>query len=165
MIFAWIPGAHAMDRSEALIKAGFLYNFAKYTEWPSPAPERLLCIAPGAMPADALDGIDQLPLPGSVLSVRHIRAVEEADACHILLLGRGQRADQAAWLNRVAERPTLSIADFTALNRPRAVIHLYMEGRRVRYDIHLGLARLAGLKFNPRLTNLAETLHNEAETP
>lgn len=153
--------AWAMDPGEAKIKSGFLYNFAKYTEWPNPAAERIACIAPRALSEESLDGIDRLPLQNATLVIRAVTTPDETDGCHILLIGRAQRAEAHLWLARAAKSPILTVADLILPDRPHSIVHLYMEGRRMRYDLHLGLARQAGLKLHSRLINLADTLYPE----
>ncbi len=157
--------AYPLDRDEGQIKAGFLYNFAKYTEWPTAASERLLCVAAKALPDAAIQGIDQLPLQNSTLRVRTIARPGDAVSCDILFIGRPQHADQHAWLDQVAGRPTLTIADLAGPGRPRAMIRLFTEGRRLRYDLHQGMARQVGMQFAPRLVNLADTLYTDPESP
>lgn len=156
--------AWAMDPGEAKIKSGFLYNFAKYTEWPGPAAERVACVAPKALSEEALAGIDRLPLQNAILIVRNVSTPDDIDGCHILLIGRAQRPNANQWLSRAARSPILTVADLILPDRPHSIVHLYMEGRRMRYDLHLGLARQAGLKLHTRLINLADTLYSEQES-
>ncbi len=153
--------ADSRDRGEPRIKAGFLYNFMKHTEWPETARERILCVGARALPDDALAGIDRLPLHDGLLAVRVVQAPEDTHACHALLLGRQQRANLNRWLNAVAMRPVLTIGDLAGIDRPSTMINLFTEGRRVRYDLNLAPARHVGLKFNPRLINLADTVYEE----
>jgi hypothetical protein len=151
----------AQERGEAQIKAGFIYSFAKHTEWPNAARERVLCAAPGTLTEHALAGIAGLPLHEATLSLRHIVTPADTEGCHLLLLGRQQRAQLDAWLRVVETRAVLTVGDLVGVERPRTVINLFTEGRRVRYDLNLAVARAAGLKLNPRLINLADNVIEE----
>jgi hypothetical protein len=153
--------AHAQERGEAQIKAGFVYSFAKHTEWPSSARERILCAAPQTLTEHALAGINGLPLHEATLAIRNITTPADTEGCHVLLLGRQQRAQLDAWLRAVESRAILTIGDLVGIERPRTVINLFTEGRRVRYDLNLAVARAAGLKLNPRLINLADNVIDE----
>ncbi len=165
LTFCFAGVAYPLDANEGQIKAGFLYNFAKYTEWPTAAPERLLCVAAKSLPDAAAQGIDQLPLQNAALRVRTITRPDDVSSCDILFIGRAQQADQQRWLTPATGRPILTIAESAGPGRPRAMIRLFSEGRRLRYDLHLGIARQMGLQFNPRLVNLADTLYNDPEPP
>jgi hypothetical protein len=154
--------AWAFDRSESHLKAGFLYNFVKYTEWPAAVSKRIVCVAPGALAYEALSGLDGLPLPNnSSLVTRLVGAPSDAKDCDILFLGRAQRGVFDAWLNAVSNRAVLTVSDMGSAERFGAMIQLFTEGRRIRYALDLAPTRRAGLTLNPRLRNLADTLYNE----
>lgn len=153
--------AQANERGEARVKAGFLYNFAKYTEWPGAPSERLLCVAPQALPETTASGIDGLPLGGLTLRVRHVARPEEVSACDMLYIGAMPRAPAETWLRAVDNRPVLTLGDGEGGLRPRVMVHLFSEGLRIRFDLYPDRARQSGLKFSSRLLNLADTVHNE----
>jgi hypothetical protein len=156
-----LPAAAAAERGEARVKAGFLYNFAKYTDWPGGDAERVLCLAPQALPESAAQGIDGLPLGGAALRVRAIGRPEDSGPCDILYVGAMPRAPSEHWLRAVENRPVLTISDGQSGMRSGVMIHIFAEGLRIRFDLYPDRARQHGLKFSSRLMNLADTVHNE----
>lgn len=151
----------AAEHSEAQLKAGFLYNFVKHTAWPTPNHQRVLCIAPGSLPAEAVSGIDGLPLPEARLVIRRIGKPDGILECDILFLGRAQRSTIDAWLGPLSNRAVLTISDLSATERSGAMIQMFTEGRRIRYALDLAPVSRAGLTLSPRLLNLADTLYSE----
>jgi hypothetical protein len=154
-------GVSALDRAEAQIKAGFLYNFAKHTEWPTPSRERILCIVGQTLPEATAASIDQLPLGSATLRVKAVNRPDDTDTCNILYIGQQNRSLAETWLGSVDQRSVLTISDGDTGSRQRAMINLFIEGRRIRYDLNPGAARQHGLKFNSRLVNLADTVRDE----
>lgn len=151
----------AMDLSEAQIKAGFLYNFAKYTVWPYPAAgERTLCVVGDHLPGTVLAELDTLPLNDSILRARSLTRPEEAKDCHVLFIGYNERSRLGSWLASVQSLPVLTVSDIAWSGRPRTMINLYLERRRLRYDVNYLQVREAGLKLNTRLTELADTVYD-----
>ncbi len=154
----WHPGM-AMEVNEARIKTGFLYNFAKHTTWPGPATHRLLCVVEGHMPERYLLELEGLPLGQHALHTRSITQLSDARNCHVLFIGRNQRARLGEWLDAVDGLPVLTITDIGRMGHPKSAINLYTERRRLRFDINLAPARNGGLTLSSRLTELADTVY------
>jgi hypothetical protein len=159
--------ARAQDRNVAVgendIKAAFLYNFAKFVEW----PEEVLGLGvsftvgvvgdPGV--ADALQGtLRDKTVRGHRFEVRYFAAPHELQICHMLLIGSTNKKDVQAVLNAVQGTPVLTIAhieDFTHLG---GIIELILENRKMRFEINAGAARKAGLKVSSQLLKLARSV-------
>lgn len=150
----------AMDLGEARIKAGFLYNFVKHTEWPSADKERVLCTVGQHLPNKVLDELDGLPLNEATLRIRKVDTPDQAETCHILFIGYSDRSAMSRWLNTVQMQPILTVSDIVGAGRPRSMINLFTEGRHLRYDINNSNVRASGLKLNSRLINLADTVYD-----
>ena len=117
------------DVTEPALKAAFVYNFAKFTDWPAdvvpPAAEPfVLCVLGDAAVADALERL----VKGRTL-VGHSMAVHKAPAapervCHVLYVS-GVTAVQATQLvAKYRDLPVLTISDvegFTDLGARRSM--------------------------------------------
>src|SRR5205085_7594625 len=90
---------HAQETppSEYQLKAAFLYNFAKFVEWPAAAfPEPATPFTIGVIGENPFD--DQLEqtvrnknINGHAFSVRQIRSLSEVKSCHILFISASER--------------------------------------------------------------------------
>lgn len=152
-------GVWAQAASEAAVKAGFVFNFIKFTQWPASrdgavAPIRLC--APSALP---LEG--QLALLGGrnvgsrVIDVRTSVAPGEWRQCDVLFLGDGD-ADRLSTLQpRLANAPVLTLGDVPGFVEAGGMIGLRVEASRVRFDVNLDSAQLSGLVLNSQMIKLA----------
>src|SRR4029079_18669481 len=81
--------AAAQDVTESALKAAFIYNFAKFTEWPAdaaPVAEPLvLCVIGDAAVADALErAVKGRLLAGHSMAVSHAEPAGQRRVCHVL---------------------------------------------------------------------------------
>jgi hypothetical protein len=141
------------------VKAAFLYNFAKYVEWPesaSPADPIRVCIVADAAFAKSVDEI----IAGETIAGRPVTRLapatpQEARSCHILFVGRGgaERADQL--LAAVKGVAVLTVGDDGEFLKRGGIVTFVREGERVRFDVNVREAQRAGLTISSRLLRVA----------
>ena len=151
------PAVQAQVASEAAVKAGFVYNFIKFTQWPGPregTPIRL-CAA-SAQPLDGQLSLLQGRSVGSrLIDVRLAVPATDWRQCDVLFLGEGD-ADRLSLLpQRVAHAPVLTLGDLPGFVEAGGMIGLRVEASRVRFDVHLGSAQQSGLVLNSQMLKLA----------
>ena len=159
------PSVSAESRmpSEYQVKAAFLYNFAKFVEWPetalssSMAPLNI-CIL-GKNPFNAsLDDIRGKTVSGRPLSIRINPDIEKLDQCHILFICASEKNQLSNIIQRLNNASVLTVADMEGFTSAGGMINLVMQDNKVSFDINLKSARLAGLKISSRLLKLANTV-------
>ncbi|PIB91333.1 hypothetical protein CSW62_06925 [Caulobacter sp. FWC2] len=142
------------------LKAGYLYKFTPFVDWPATAFEApsspfRLCIAGH----DPFGGVVDHAARGArvgehpVIVVR-LPAVARSPDCHMLFLAasRGQTPQQV--MAMVAGQPVLTVAD-EGLEAPGAVIQFVMIDSRLRFEIRADAAQAAGLTVSSKLLALA----------
>ena len=166
-------GAFAADRaaeplSEYQVKAAFVYNFIKFVSWPSgaaPAGAPIqLCILgdlPDPAPFDHLEGQD---LMGRRLKVVYLREPQEARTCQVLYLASSLSGRLLEVLETVRGRPVLTVGDTNGYAKRGVMINMYLENKRVRFEINAAAAGEAGLRISTKLLNLAGTVHGTSRT-
>jgi hypothetical protein len=145
--------------TEAQVRAGLLYNFAAFVEWPDDDAIASRPFIIGVLGADAVgDALREIqgrPVKGRRLEVRRITRDADGRLCHILYIPAG--ADN--WQTIVADvkgAPVLTIgehAQFTALG---GVIRLYAEDSRLRFEINVTRAQQSHLQISSKLLGLAK---------
>lgn len=148
----------AQDATEAELKAVFLFNFAKYVDWPSARPgtsESIRICVPNDPPFLALV---RSAVQGETVNGRPLRAVDlegldGARDCHILYVGNSTTADAAEWLGAVCGRETLTVGDGTLANG--VVIAFVRDSNRVRFDISRAAENRQRLEISSKLLRLA----------
>jgi hypothetical protein len=147
---------------EYAIKAAFLYNFAKFVEWPErvfaqPQAPLALCVL-GADPfGGELDTVVQgKSVQGRPVVVRRLDGLGAVSRCHILFVSSSERERFAEVLDVVAGRSVLTVGEDGEFARAGGIISFVLREQRVRFAIDAGAAARAGLRLSSRLLDLAE---------
>ncbi len=151
-----LPGTGAAQEVslEYRVKAAYLFNFAKFVDWPDtagPGP-LVICVAGRNVFGDVLDET----LRGEAIGGRPVTArviLEPTPGCHIVFVPAGAAA--AAYLRAAQDQPVLTVGespDFLALG---GIANFLLEGTNVRFEMNPAAADRAGLRISSRLLRLA----------
>jgi len=143
---------------EDQIKAVFLFNFAKYVDWPevppgTPASIRLCVPANPEFLAMLRAAVQGEVVNGRPLNATDLDGLDSARDCDILYVGNAARPDAAAWAGAVRGRHTLTVGDGTLADG--IVIAFVRDQNRVRFDINRAAAVRQKLAISSRLLGLA----------
>jgi YfiR/HmsC-like len=141
------------------VKAAFLYNFAKYVEWPDAAfPEGALrvCVVADAAFAKRVDDI----IAGETIEGRPVTreapsTPDQARSCNILFVGGAEAGRADRLLGAVRGAHVLTVGDTADFLARGGVVTFVREGDRVRFDVNVGEAQRAGLIISSRLLRVA----------
>jgi hypothetical protein len=151
-------GIDAQAPLENDVKAVFLYNFAKYVDWPSaPAGSskslRMCVPANPQFLATLREAVQGETLNGRPLAATALDGLDGARECDILYVGDATTADAAAWLRAVRGRQTLTVGDGALTDG--LVIAFVREQNRIRFDISRSAEAHQKLTISSRLLGLA----------
>lgn len=150
--------ASAVTPSEDSVKAGFVLNFAKYTEWPAAfmgGGELKICWLGAQALSGKLAELTGSRVQGLVVRGRQVARPEEWRDCHVLFIP----ASEASRLNAVLgtlTMPTLTVSDSPDFVQSGGMIGLKQYAGRIRFDINLAAARKAGLSLSSQMLKLAD---------
>lgn len=144
------------ENSEADIKAAFIYNFAKFVEWPegtfTDSKDRLLlCTQGDTVLARKLRLLAGREAQGRTIEVRPLTVTEATGGCHILLTPAPGEAQ--------GRNATLTISESTSTTRQNSMINLFVDANRVQFSVNLPATQQAGIKVSARLLQLARTVN------
>lgn len=145
---------------EYQVKAAFLYNFAKYVEWPSDALTNRDAFHVCILGENPFDLVLERTLHGKTISDRKLLAhqiqdVEEARDCHILFISSSESAHLQGILQILDGASILTVSEVGEFTEQGGMIQFRMQNGSVRFDINLDSARRAGLKISSQLLKLA----------
>lgn len=159
------PASSPKAPAEYMVKAAFLYNFAKFTQWPEgtfPEGAPLSVCVFGQDPfGEALQSIVGKSIRGREITVQTVTSVEAGAACHLLFISESEQERLDAILKALVGKPVLTIADFPDFARSGGIIRLKTnKEKKIRFVINIGTAKRAGLQLSSKLLNLAEIVSN-----
>jgi hypothetical protein len=163
LLFA--SAARPQNVTEPALKAAFVYNFAKFTEWPSdvlPATASFsACVLGDDSVGDALARTVQgRQLAGHTISVSRVQLAGPLRACHLLYVSGVTPAQIAVVVTAVRGAPVLTISDIDDFPGLGGIAQVFVENGKMRFDLNLDLARRARLQLSSKLLALAAHVHD-----
>ena len=149
--------------AEYEIKAAFLYNFIKFTEWPAQAlgkqEEPFVIGVLGRDPFGA--ALDKL-IEGetihskSIVARRFPRMDEAAANSHVLFISSSEESQLPTILRLVDRQGVLTVSEIESFAQRGGVINLKKENNKIVFEINIEAAKRAGLTMNAQLLKLAK---------
>lgn len=162
LVVSAMPSALAQDSAEEkrLLKAAFIYNFAKFTRWPDTVWGRgddplHLCIAGEDQVIGALKQLGGKTIKGRNVSIRPLTEAHNPGDCHVLYVASSEQDQYLPIVDTMRNAPVLTVSEIPRFGRSGGIIELFQEKERIRFIVNQGASRMAGLKLNSRLLNLA----------
>jgi hypothetical protein len=157
------PITQAQTANEYQLKAAFLYNFAKFVEWPPDAFSGGTPLVVGLIGDDPFGGaIDQAisgkTVNGHQLTIQRLKWGQNLRACHILFIGSSERKRLAQIIESLRGAGVLTVGEMDKFVEQGGLINFVMEDSKVRFEVNADAAEQARLKISSRLLALAKTV-------
>jgi hypothetical protein len=150
------------DSSEYLIKAGFIYNFAKLVEWPASAYSQsghpiVIAVLGNDSFADILDHVvNGKKIDSHPFSVKRLKWKEFKEcSCHILFIASPESAHADEIIQALKSTSVLTIAETPGFAKRGGIINFTLQDNKVRFEANVDAAKQAGLVISSRLLSLA----------
>lgn len=157
-----LPGGELGQLSETQAKVAYLFNFAKYAEWPAsalpPASPLVVGIFGKGFAAEAQGVLAGKQIRGHRVQVRVCARPEEIPGCHLLFISSSERTRLKEILKGVPAAGVLTVSDVRNFSRLGGMIGLVLKGERLQFEIDQANAERAGLKLSSQLLKLALTV-------
>jgi hypothetical protein len=148
--------------SETTVKAAFLYNFAKFAEWPASVGPLTICIVGDTRVASELvKTVRDKRLDGRRLNVKGIGSHAPMLACDVLFISASETRCVAAVLVTLRTLPILTVSDAPGFARTNGIIELVVERERMHFAVNVDAATRAGIRLSSRLLGLARIVRDE----
>jgi hypothetical protein len=167
------PIASAESRSnsdEYKVKAAFLYNFAKFIEWPGDeaihSDEPLTIGIYGKDPfGDYLDQIsEKATVNGRKLAILRFEQFLDLQPCHILFISQSEdRPNLERTVDTLHRWNVLTISDIENFAQRGGIIQFETDENQIRFKINTDAARRAELIISSQLLKLASIVTDDRE--
>ena len=150
--------SYAGNVSEYKIKAAFIYNFARFTDWPDEGSELKICIY-GKDPFDSyIDSLNGKKVDNKTIKIVRTKKIEEVRSCHIAFLNiipPEQRLFERA-LREIKGANVLTIADADNVVKFGVMIGLVIDDEKVGFNVNHTVAKASKLEISSQLLSLAK---------
>jgi hypothetical protein len=148
---------------EYAVKAAFLYQFARFVEWPDSSaaasgPVRI-CVVGQDPFGEALDLATQdKRAAGRPLQVRRFRGLQDLKPCSIVFVAGADTVAASAVALQLRGSASLVVGEAPGFTQNGGMIAFRVDGGVVRFDINESAATTEGISVSGRLLGLAATL-------
>lgn len=160
ILFAAAPWLQA--QTEDGIKAAFVYNFAKFTEWPAGAfADGSAPIIVGFVGAASLADIFEKNVVGKNANGRDFVIKKLSDAagvekCQIVYVTSSSQV--GAVVAALKSKPVLIVGEGEEILSTGGSIRLFKDGTKIAFDLNLTAIAAVGLKVDPKLQKTAHSV-------
>lgn len=146
--------------TEYQVKAAFIYNFAKFVEWPEEVMGDGRPFVIGIVGQDPFGNFIDEAITGKrirekKMTVRRFSRIEEAVDSHILFISGSEEKKMTGLLKGLGRAPILTVSDADRFAGQGGMVQLVMEQNRVRFAVNVSAFERAGLKPSSQLLKLA----------
>jgi hypothetical protein len=142
------------------VKAAFLYNFAKFVQWPPEAVSGSAAMRLCILGRDPFGNLLESSLRGKTLSekpieIERLSDVRQLTGCHVVFISSSERSQAAAILETLSAHPVLTVSEIPEFAELGGMVNFYIEDRRIRFEINPKSAARAGLRISSQLLKLS----------
>jgi YfiR/HmsC-like len=168
LLFAVLSGLvlYAGDPSlEYQVKAAFLYNFARFAEWPPEAIARTNSIGICVLGRDPFGtALEQTfrdkVIKGRPFSVRRLTDAAALNECHLLFYSSVESAAYPVVLRNAAHAGILTVGDALGFIEAGGMIEFVLAENKVRFKINPDATQRAHIRLSAQLLQLAWVVHD-----
>lgn len=156
--------AQGQTVDEYQVKAAYMYNFAKFVDWPaqafdSPAQPIVFCVL-GQTPlgqalSNALSGkvVDKRPLV-----FRQLTDSKQAGKCQVLFISSPDKKQVRQTLDEVKSLNVLTVGEGEDFTNQGGIVRFLLAADRVRLEFNLDAVDDAKLRVSSKLLSLGRTV-------
>jgi len=147
----------AQTVEDSRVKAAYLYNFAKFVEWPAGAfrsadDPTVICVVGDERTSDVLESaMNGKKAAGKLVEARKPRSSSEMKSCHVLFIGFSDKQRIAQLLNQLQGASVLTVGQSDQFLSLGGMINLALKDSRIDLEIDPDASSAVGLKISSRL--------------
>jgi hypothetical protein len=155
-------GADAAPVGEYQLKAVFLFNFAKFVEWPPQAfadahdPFTICVLGDNPFGSSLDDAVRGKTVANRPIVIHLISSPQQARTCQILFVSASEHERMRGILEALKICCLLTVGDTDDFTTNGGIVQFKVNDARVRIEIDAEAAGLANLRISSKLLSLAE---------
>jgi hypothetical protein len=146
--------------SEYEVKASYLYNFAKYVDWPTAAlpgeaSPLTMCIIGNSHLNEDIESLSGKTIKNRRLAVHYLGKHDDPGVCNILFINAAEKASVTQILASLAARSILTVSDGKGFAAAGGIIEFILLDDKIRFKINNRAAQHVNLRISSHLLRLA----------
>ena len=147
--------------TEYQIKAAFLFNFAKFVEWPprvlteAKSPIIIGILGENPFHEDLAQVVRNKSIDQHPLLIHELRSPAQAANCHVLFISTSEKKRLPEIFAALKSASVLTVGEMDQFTEAGGMINFVLVGTKIRFEINQEAATSAGLKISSKLMSLA----------
>jgi len=156
--------AQKLKPTDSEVKATYLYNFARFVEWPANAESTksdsfAICVLGRDPFGQALDAtVAGETLGGKAILVKRVSKPQDALSCRVLYISSSEENRLIADFAALDKAGVLTVSDIPQFAQHGGMIQFVLDGNKIRFEVNLARAEGAGLSLSSELLKVATTV-------
>ena len=144
---------------EDKIKAGLLYNFLKYTDWPDKSlSSTILCVYGSDPFKGLLAPMDGRTANRKKILLRFIKNKDEVSMCNLVFINKNLRSDWPELKNFLKDKPILTVSDFESFTDLGGIIEFTKKNNNIQAKLNMKALKSANLRVHDSMLKLVKTI-------
>ncbi len=149
---------------EYQVKAVYLYNFAKFIDWPPRANQKDDAFTVCVLGRDPFGQVLDATLAGDAIAnkktaARRVTSVRDA-SCDILYIAASEAGRIRQILATIDKPGVLTVSDVPEFTAAGGIIQFVVVEDKIRFEVNLAAAQKAGLTISSQLLKVATAVRN-----
>ncbi len=146
--------------TEYKIKAGYIYNFARFIKWPQRSFESnpnyfQICLLKGSAFENQFQKVEGKVISGKKLTVKRLSSKDNLKQCQILFIPSSEKNNMSAIIESLGDSHVLTVGDIRDFHLFGGMVSLIKVGDRIKLEINLNATKRKELKINAKLLEIA----------
>lgn len=152
---------HSNELYDPVLKANYLYHFAKFVDWPSSVtrdasmPFTICVVGEHQVARQLWYLVRDKSLYGHELLVREVGSEAAAQKCRILFIPSSQWNVAGRWMDDLQSTSVLTVGDIPGFCERGGIVNFWSDSGRLRFEINPRAAESAHLNLSSKLLRLA----------
>jgi len=145
-------------QSNEELKVSLIYQFAKYTHWPSSSHSAMtFCVLGNNRFYQKMNRIVGKKIAGKLVSSRHVTNIEQVDKhqCQVIYIAPTLASELPAILAYLSEKPILTISEIKDFTLKGGMINFINKAQRQHFEVSRRATQKTGLTISSKLLQVA----------
>jgi hypothetical protein len=154
--------SYAQTVSEYQVKAAYLYNFAKFVEWPvdrfpsATAPIRLCVLNENSFESELRQIANGKTIAGHQVTVVAVQNGDQSRSCHVLFISSSHNRQTRHIIEGLGNTSVLTVGETKGFIEEGGIVNFVLQDDHVRFQVNNKAANQARLRISSRLLSVAK---------
>ena len=157
-----------MYPSEYQVKAKYLYNLARFVDWPehtfadSNSSYIIGILGEDPFGIDLEKTVEGKKVKGRNFSVKRFKNCTHLEFCHILFINLGNPRKLHEAIKKIDDKNILTVGDTENFAHNGGIINFIIKEKKIRFQVNLQAAETSDIQISSKILRQADIIGNQS---